>query len=83
MKWFVRMCEIPLNKRNLLGRDPHPQEIFYYQDSSCDDEVDAQTILGAVQVHAYKVVIKRAYRNMRSEKMFFKGVKSKEKFIKQ
>lgn len=50
VQWFVRMCEIPQNKRKSLGRDPHPQEIFYYQDSSCDNEVDAQTILGTVQV---------------------------------
>lgn len=50
VKWFVRVCEIPSNKIGLLGRDPHPQEVFYYQDSSCDNEVDAETILGAVQV---------------------------------
>uniref|UniRef100_A0A8B9KKE3 Origin recognition complex subunit 1 n=1 Tax=Astyanax mexicanus TaxID=7994 RepID=A0A8B9KKE3_ASTMX len=52
VKWFVRVCEIPSNKIGLLGRDPHPQEIFYYQDSSCDNEVDAETILGAVQIPA-------------------------------
>ncbi|KAB5584357.1 hypothetical protein PHYPO_G00106510 [Pangasianodon hypophthalmus] len=50
VQWFVRMCEIPQNKRKLLGRDPHPQEIFYYQDRSCENEVDAQTILATVQV---------------------------------
>ncbi|GAA6086169.1 origin recognition complex subunit 1 isoform X1 [Tachysurus ichikawai] len=50
VQWFVRMCEIPQNKRKLLGRDAHPQEIFYYQDRSCDNEVDAQTILGTVQI---------------------------------
>uniref|UniRef100_A0A672N946 Origin recognition complex subunit 1 n=1 Tax=Sinocyclocheilus grahami TaxID=75366 RepID=A0A672N946_SINGR len=50
VQWFVRMCEVPQNKRKLLGRDPHPQEIFFYQDHSCDDEVDGETILGAVQV---------------------------------
>ncbi|XP_072539134.1 origin recognition complex subunit 1 [Salminus brasiliensis] len=50
VQWFVRMCEVPHNKRKLLGRDPHPQEVFYYQDSSCDNEVDAETIMGAVQV---------------------------------
>ncbi|KAM9483331.1 origin recognition complex subunit 1 [Clarias gariepinus] len=50
VQWFVRMCEIPQNKRKLLGRDPHPQEVFYYQDRSCDNEVDAETILGAVQI---------------------------------
>ncbi|KAI4883335.1 hypothetical protein NFI96_011185, partial [Prochilodus magdalenae] len=50
VQWFVRVCEIPQNKRELLGRSPHPQEIFYYQDRSCDNEVDAATILGIVQV---------------------------------
>uniref|UniRef100_A0A4W4F193 Origin recognition complex subunit 1 n=1 Tax=Electrophorus electricus TaxID=8005 RepID=A0A4W4F193_ELEEL len=55
--WFVRMHEIAQNKRKLLGRDPHPQEVFYYQDGSCDCEVNVETILGAVQVCAH---IKRA-----------------------
>uniref|UniRef100_A0A672K1J1 Origin recognition complex subunit 1 n=1 Tax=Sinocyclocheilus grahami TaxID=75366 RepID=A0A672K1J1_SINGR len=50
VQWFVRMCEVPHNKRKLLGRDPHPQEIFFYQDRSCDNEVDGETILGAVQI---------------------------------
>ncbi|XP_018948026.1 origin recognition complex subunit 1-like [Cyprinus carpio] len=50
LQWFVRMCEVPQNKRKLLGRDPHPQEIFFYQDRSCDNEVDGETILGAVQI---------------------------------
>ncbi|KAK3574715.1 hypothetical protein QTP86_015381 [Hemibagrus guttatus] len=50
VQWFVRMCEIPHSKRKLLGRDAHPQEIFYYQDCSCDNEVDAETILGTVQI---------------------------------
>ncbi|XP_058259215.1 origin recognition complex subunit 1 isoform X2 [Hemibagrus wyckioides] len=50
VQWFVRMCEIPQSKRKLLGRDAHPQEIFYYKDRSCDNEVDAQTILGTVQI---------------------------------
>uniref|UniRef100_A0A8C2JYL9 Origin recognition complex subunit 1 n=1 Tax=Cyprinus carpio TaxID=7962 RepID=A0A8C2JYL9_CYPCA len=50
LQWFVRMCEVPQSKRKLLGRDPHPQEIFFYQDRSCDNEVDGETILGAVQI---------------------------------
>ncbi|XP_076870957.1 origin recognition complex subunit 1 isoform X2 [Brachyhypopomus gauderio] len=50
VRWFVRLHEIPQNKRKLLGRDPHPQEVFYYQDGSCDSELEAETILGAVQV---------------------------------
>lgn len=50
MQWYVRYCEVPQNKRKLLGRQPYPQEIFYYDDSSCDREVDAETILGTVEV---------------------------------
>ncbi|XP_050967475.1 origin recognition complex subunit 1 isoform X2 [Labeo rohita] len=50
VQWFVRMCEVPQNKRKLLGREAHPQEIFFYQDRSCDNEVDGETILGAVQI---------------------------------
>ncbi|XP_065154481.1 origin recognition complex subunit 1 isoform X2 [Paramisgurnus dabryanus] len=50
VRWFARMCEVPQNKRKLLGRDPHPQEIFYYQDHSCDNEVDAETILATAQI---------------------------------
>lgn len=50
VQWFVRMCEVPQTKRKLLGRDPHPQEIFFYQDQSCDNEVDGETILSAVQI---------------------------------
>ncbi len=57
MKWFVRMWEVPHNKRKLLGRDPHPQEIFFYQDHSCDNEVDGETILGAVQVSQHGMVV--------------------------
>ncbi|XP_063057313.1 origin recognition complex subunit 1 isoform X2 [Engraulis encrasicolus] len=50
VQWYVRYCEVPQNKRKLLGRQPYPQEIFYYDDSSCDREVDAETILGTVEV---------------------------------
>ncbi|KAL2089744.1 hypothetical protein ACEWY4_014432 [Coilia grayii] len=50
VQWYVRYCEVPQNKRKLLGRQPHPQEIFYYSDSSCDSEVDAETILCTVEV---------------------------------
>ncbi|XP_066521037.1 origin recognition complex subunit 1 isoform X2 [Hoplias malabaricus] len=50
VQWFARLSEIPQAKKKLLGRDPHPQEIFYYQDCSCDNEVNAETILGTVQV---------------------------------
>ncbi|TRY59208.1 hypothetical protein DNTS_014606 [Danionella cerebrum] len=50
VQWFVRMCEIPPNKQKLLGREPHPQEIFFYHDHSCENEVDGQTVLAAVNI---------------------------------
>uniref|UniRef100_A0A8D0CS36 Origin recognition complex subunit 1 n=1 Tax=Sander lucioperca TaxID=283035 RepID=A0A8D0CS36_SANLU len=50
VQWFVRVSEVPVSKLKLLGREPHPQEIFYYQGRSCDDEVDAESILRPVQV---------------------------------
>ncbi|KAG7217549.1 hypothetical protein INR49_021385 [Caranx melampygus] len=50
VQWFVRVSEVPPNKLTLLGRDPHPKEIFYYQGRSCDDEVNAESILRPVQV---------------------------------
>nr|XP_033503776.1 origin recognition complex subunit 1 isoform X2 [Epinephelus lanceolatus] len=50
VQWFVRVSEVPLSKLNLLGREPHPQEIFYYKGRSCDDEVNAESILRPVKV---------------------------------
>ncbi|KAF1385274.1 hypothetical protein PFLUV_G00106020 [Perca fluviatilis] len=50
VQWFTRVSEVPVSKLKLLGREPHPQEIFYYQGRSCDDEVDAESILRPVQV---------------------------------
>ncbi|KAG5276039.1 hypothetical protein AALO_G00127230 [Alosa alosa] len=50
VQWYIRYCELPHNKRKLLGRSAHAQEVFYYNDSSCDSEVDAETILGTVEV---------------------------------
>ncbi|XP_028856628.1 origin recognition complex subunit 1 [Denticeps clupeoides] len=55
VQWYVHYCEVPKNKKKLLGRAPHPQEIFYYNDPSCDSEVDAETILGKVEVKHIKV----------------------------
>ena len=57
MQWFARFCEVPPGKRKLLGREPHPQEIFLYQDQSCDTEISAETIIGTVQVRAYKLPV--------------------------
>ncbi|XP_041646335.1 origin recognition complex subunit 1 isoform X2 [Cheilinus undulatus] len=50
VQWFVRVSEVPLSKLKLLGRAPHPQEIFFYQGRSCDDEVNTESILRTVQV---------------------------------
>lgn len=50
VEWFVRVSEVPHTKLKLLGREPHRQEIFYYQGRSCDDEVDAESILRPVKV---------------------------------
>uniref|UniRef100_A0A3Q3EED3 Origin recognition complex subunit 1 n=1 Tax=Labrus bergylta TaxID=56723 RepID=A0A3Q3EED3_9LABR len=49
VQWFVRVSEVPPNKLKQLGREPHPQEIFFYQGRSCDDEVNAESILRPVQ----------------------------------
>ncbi|XP_071010828.1 origin recognition complex subunit 1 isoform X11 [Oncorhynchus clarkii lewisi] len=50
VQWFLRMSEVPQNKKLLLGRSPHPQEIFYYLGRACDDEINAESILGTVHV---------------------------------
>ncbi|XP_028259838.1 origin recognition complex subunit 1-like isoform X1 [Parambassis ranga] len=50
VQWFVRLSEVPPSKLKLLGREPHPQEVFYYQSRSCDDEVNVESILRPVQV---------------------------------
>ncbi|KAM9358455.1 origin recognition complex subunit 1 [Symphorus nematophorus] len=50
VRWFVRVSEVPVSKLKLLGREPHPQEIFFYQGRICDDEVDAGSILRPVHV---------------------------------
>ncbi|CAL1591657.1 unnamed protein product [Knipowitschia caucasica] len=50
VQWFVRVFEIPLNKRKLLGREPHPNEVFHYEGANCDNEVSAESILRTVTV---------------------------------
>lgn len=55
VQWFVRVSEVPPAKLKLLGRAPHPQEIFYYQGSSCDDEVEVTSILRPVKVNGRDV----------------------------
>ncbi|XP_034036666.1 origin recognition complex subunit 1 [Thalassophryne amazonica] len=49
VQWFMRVSEVPPSKLKLLGREPHPQEIFYYQ-GSCEDDVDAESIIRTVTV---------------------------------
>uniref|UniRef100_A0A8C4ZNU3 Origin recognition complex subunit 1 n=1 Tax=Gadus morhua TaxID=8049 RepID=A0A8C4ZNU3_GADMO len=50
VQWFARVGEVPPNKLKLLGREPHPQEIFYYEGPTCEDEIDVESILNTVQV---------------------------------
>ncbi|XP_077574053.1 origin recognition complex subunit 1 [Stigmatopora nigra] len=50
VKWFVRVSEVPISQLPQLGREPHPQEIFYYQGQGCNEEVNAESILRSVQV---------------------------------
>ncbi|XP_077133990.1 origin recognition complex subunit 1 [Ranitomeya variabilis] len=50
VQWFLRYEEVPYNKRKLLGRDPHPQEIFLYDFKDCENDIDAETIIGTVQI---------------------------------
>lgn len=52
VQWFVRFCEIPIPKRHLLGRRPSAQEIFWYDCSDCDNNIQVETIIGPVQVVA-------------------------------
>ncbi|KAM3915330.1 origin recognition complex subunit 1 [Leptodactylus fuscus] len=54
VQWYLRYEEIPYRKRKLLGRDPHPQEIFLYDFSVCENDIDAETIMGTVQITQLK-----------------------------
>lgn len=53
------MSEVPPGKLELLGREPHPQEIFFYEGRGCDDEVDAESILRPVQVRLFATILLR------------------------
>uniref|UniRef100_A0A4W3IC36 Origin recognition complex subunit 1 n=1 Tax=Callorhinchus milii TaxID=7868 RepID=A0A4W3IC36_CALMI len=53
VQWFVRFEEIPKFKQKLLGREPHPQEIFLYEARDCDNEISAETILRTVKVNTF------------------------------
>lgn len=50
VQWFARFEEVPRSKQKRLGREVHPQEIFLYDVPACDNDIDAETIVGTVQV---------------------------------
>uniref|UniRef100_A0A8C0QGU9 Origin recognition complex subunit 1 n=1 Tax=Canis lupus familiaris TaxID=9615 RepID=A0A8C0QGU9_CANLF len=52
VQWFIRSCEVPVSKRHLLGRKPAAQEIFWYDYPACNSNINAETIIGRVQVVA-------------------------------
>ncbi|XP_027297947.1 origin recognition complex subunit 1 isoform X1 [Cricetulus griseus] len=52
VQWCVRFSEIPISKRHLLGRKPAAQEIFWYDDPDCGNNICVETIIGPVQVVA-------------------------------
>ncbi|XP_042853110.1 origin recognition complex subunit 1 isoform X3 [Panthera tigris] len=52
VQWFIRFCEVPVSKRHLLGRKPAAQEIFWYDYPACNSNINAETIIGHVQVVA-------------------------------
>ncbi|XP_018407964.1 PREDICTED: origin recognition complex subunit 1 [Nanorana parkeri] len=54
VQWFLRYEEVPFKKRKLLGREPHPQEIFLYESNMCDNDIDAETIIGTVSISQLK-----------------------------
>ncbi|KAM9324696.1 origin recognition complex subunit 1 [Gastrophryne carolinensis] len=55
VQWFLRYEEVPHKKRKLLGREPHLNEVFLYETSMCDNDIDAETIIGTVQINRLKV----------------------------
>ncbi|OCT85017.1 hypothetical protein XELAEV_18023178mg [Xenopus laevis] len=54
VQWFLRYEEVPYKKRALLGREPHQEEIFLYDVPSCENDIDAETIIGSVKVTQLK-----------------------------
>uniref|UniRef100_A0AAZ3PYW9 Origin recognition complex subunit 1 n=1 Tax=Oncorhynchus tshawytscha TaxID=74940 RepID=A0AAZ3PYW9_ONCTS len=63
VQWFLRLSEVPQNKKLLLGRSPHPQEIFYYLGRACDNEINAESILaqcpgcGIIKIYCYPLFL--------------------------
>ncbi|KAI5938244.1 Origin recognition complex subunit 1 [Manis javanica] len=52
VQWLIRFCEVPVRKQHLLGRKPDAQEIFWYDYPACDSNINAESIIGHVQVVA-------------------------------
>uniref|UniRef100_A0A8C5WMG8 Origin recognition complex subunit 1 n=1 Tax=Leptobrachium leishanense TaxID=445787 RepID=A0A8C5WMG8_9ANUR len=50
VQWFLHYEEVPYRKRKMLGRDPDPREIFFYNVAACENDIDAETIIGITQV---------------------------------
>ncbi|EHH14788.1 hypothetical protein EGK_00766 [Macaca mulatta] len=78
VQWFVRFCEVPACKRHLLGRKPGAQEIFWYDYPACDNNINAETIIGLVRVIplAPKDVVPM---NLKNEKTLFVKLSWNEK----
>uniref|UniRef100_A0A140T8C7 Origin recognition complex subunit 1 n=1 Tax=Bos taurus TaxID=9913 RepID=A0A140T8C7_BOVIN len=52
VQWFIRFCEVPVCKQHLLGRKPGTQEIFWYDNPTCNSNISVETIIGSVRVVA-------------------------------
>ncbi|XP_010845481.1 PREDICTED: origin recognition complex subunit 1 isoform X1 [Bison bison bison] len=52
VQWFIRFCEVPVCKQHLLGRKPGTQEIFWYDNPTCNSNISVETIIGCVRVVA-------------------------------
>eukprot|EP00069_Balaena_mysticetus_P016650 bmy_09988T0 len=73
--------DVPVCKQHLLGRKPDAQEIFWYDYPTCDSNINAETIIGHVQVVALAPdeVIPMDLKN---EKTFFVKLSWNEKKFK-
>lgn len=70
VQWFYRFCEIPLTKQHLLGRKPGAQELFWYGYPSCDNIINAETIIGPAQVIPL-APDEKIPKDLKNEKIFF------------
>ncbi|XP_053432465.1 origin recognition complex subunit 1 [Nycticebus coucang] len=80
VQWFIRFCEVPVCQQHLLGRKPAAQEIFWCDYPGYENSINAETIIGPVQVVALapdEVVP----TDLEDEKIFFVKLSwNKEKF---